>query len=92
MATSNTLLEALRTTVRRSSPEEGEGLVILANFEIDIFSEPRWGVGLGEYFPVDAAPDLIRYDEQLIKPALLFASKVKLITYRKTFALTLSVE
>ena len=89
MATSNTLLEALRTTVRRSSPEEGEGLVILANFEIDIFSEPRWGVGLGEYFPVDAAPDLIRYDEQLIKPALLFASKVKLITYREDIRLNL---
>ena len=57
-------------------------------FEIEVVSEPSLGfqddAGL---IPNAALASLARYDESLIKPALLFADKVRLVTLREDMAI-----
>jgi hypothetical protein len=63
----------------------GVDTAAMMEFEIDIFSDP-----LATLFPTTRmweVPDysaLSRYDAELVKPALLFADHVRLITFRET--------
>ncbi|GEA86969.1 hypothetical protein [Cellulomonas cellasea] len=50
--------------------------------EVEIFSDPLWGVGGQPGVTSADIPKLPRYDEQLVKPALLLGDHVTLRTWR----------
>lgn len=50
--------------------------------ELQVFSDPLWGVGREEGVPYDELESLTRYDEEILKPSLLLADRVTLRTWR----------
>lgn len=50
--------------------------------ELEVFSDPQWGVLEGAPVPHDRLSDLASYDEQMVKPALLLADRVTLRSWR----------
>lgn len=56
-------------------------------FELDVFSEPRAALDFGNSVAGERVRQLVEYDSNLIKPALLFSSKVNLHTFREDMRL-----
>jgi hypothetical protein len=55
-------------------------------FEIDVVSEPSANFSMGGIVRNEDIASVTKYDEGLIKPALLVADKVRLITLREDIA------
>jgi hypothetical protein len=56
-------------------------------FELDVFSEPHATLNLFEELSRDQVGTLVKYDSELIKPAILFSTKVHLHSYREDMRL-----
>ncbi len=56
--------------------------------EMEIFSDPVAGlVGAGGILPGEQVREIVRYDEELVKPAVLLADTITLTTQREDLIL-----